>query len=308
MMNKFIVFIILYFLSLNSFCTSSCQLLINAPNYYQSTLGAIKFSTFNANYIWLDSSMGNKVAAFNTNQDYEVVTGAGSYYFRLNGEAYNPTGTNQTYIYDLAWAFNMVPPTAGTYVVNAYNSTQAPVYFRYLVTVGDSISWWQYGRFLRCLMRDSGLHYDFSGQFTDVFGFNHDAHGGDSTTDLMARINTIPVADAYFLLIGTNDHTNAATTADNIISIAQSLRAKSTCAKVYISTLLPRNDAYNTLNQDINTLLRNHGAICQGCVLLDLGAYFYAKPNWATYLMADGIHPNMSGENLIANYLAPLIL
>lgn len=299
---------LLLLMSLYGNATSSCQLLINGPNYLDHSIGSIKFATFNSSFIWLDASMGDRTASFNTNMDYEVVTGAGSYYFRLNGEAYNPTGTNQTYIYDLAWAFNMVPPAAGTYVVNAYNSTQNPVFYRYIDTIGDSITWWQQGRFFRCLMRDSGLHYDFKGTQTDVFGFNHDGEGGDTTTDVLARMASIPVSDAYFVLIGTNDHTTAAATATNIATISTQLSVKNPCAKIYISTLLPRNDTYNTLNQSINALLLSHGSFCNNCTVIDTGGYLYSQSNWATYLDAGGIHPTYAGYQLLAAYLAPLLI
>ncbi|MFC3907948.1 SGNH/GDSL hydrolase family protein [Legionella dresdenensis] len=286
------------------YTTSACNFVINAPHYFDHSVGGVDFTEFNTKYIWLSANMGNMISRFDTDHDYEIITPFGPYYFRLNGIAYNPTGTDQTYIYDITWAFGSVPSAAGTYTVNAYNSERAPVFYRTIDTIGDSITWWQYGRYLRCLMRDGGLHYDFTGTHTDVFGFPHDGHGGDTTTDVLNRMATIPVADAYFVLIGTNDQTTAIQTSDNIIEISNELHNKNPCAKIYISTLLPRNDSYNTLNQKINANLRNYNNWCDKCTLIDLGKYVYSNVNWPTYFMPDGLHPNHAGFLLIAGYLA----
>jgi lysophospholipase L1-like esterase len=289
------------------FGSTSCELLINAPNYYQGTLGQINFTYFDSVQIWLNSSMGNRTADFNFNQDYEVVTLLGSYFFRTNGKAYNPTGTNQTYIYDIAWAFNLIP-NPGTYTINYYNSTQKPIFGRYLATIGDSITHWEYGRYMRCLARDAGLMYDFKGEYTDVFGFGHEGSGGDTTTDVLSRMSNIVVADTYFVLIGTNDYATLtpAQTVANIELIAQELKDKNSCAKVYISTLLPRNDTYNTNVQAINNLLRASSSFCNNCFIIDVGGEFLSLPNWQSLLM-DTIHPNYNGYVALGTILNNLI-
>lgn len=300
---------IFYFLFvMTSFANTSCNLLINAPNYYEGTLGQINFTYFDSVQIWLNSSMGNLASDFNFNQDYEVVTSMGSYYFRTNGTAYSPTGTNQTYIYDIAWAFNMVPPSIGTYTVNYYNSTQKPIFGRYLATIGDSITHWEYGRYMRCLARDAGIMYDFKGEFTDVFGFGHEGEGGDTTTDVLNRMSNIVVADTYFVLIGTNDYATLtpAQTVANIELIALGLKAKNSCAKVYISTLLPRNDTNNSNVQAINALLMSSSSFCSNCFIIDVGSQFLSLPNWQSLLM-DTIHPNYNGYVALGSILNNLI-
>lgn len=302
MMNKYILPLLL----LPSLAwPTSCQLLINQPAYIKENLGVMNLSATGSNDIWLHAGQGDKRAVFNTNDLYEVTDSVGSRYFRLNGIAYNHTGTSQTYIYDLAYGFGVKPP-AGNYVVKSYKTERKPVFGRTLDTIGDSITWWQHGRFMRCKMRDYGLMYDFGGTQTDVFGFGHDGKGGNKTTDVLDRIASIPKQDAYFILIGTNDRIEPQETVDNIKLIAELVQAKNTCAKVYISTLLPRNDAFNARNQTINALLRADTALCANCTLVDLGAYFNALPNWPTYL-ADGLHPNAQGYDAIAARLALII-
>ncbi len=281
---------------------TACELLITPPAYVKTDYGMITLSATGSNYIWLSPAMGDKTAIFNYNDLYEVTDSIGSRYFRLNGRVYNHTGTGQTFIYDLAYGFGVQPP-AGTYRLKSYSNARPQVFGRTIDTIGDSITWWQYGRYLRCLMRDSGLKYDFSGNNFDDFGFQHDGNGGAKTSDVLANMSSIPVSDSYFVLIGTNDNTTASDTADNIIEISEQLHSKNACAKIYISTLLPRNDNFNTLNQSINTLLKNYTGWCNKCQLVDLGGYVYGKPSWQSYFMADGLHPNMSGYSLIASYL-----
>jgi lysophospholipase L1-like esterase len=306
-MRKILKLLFFYVIMVNCYATS-CELLINAPNYLQSSLGQINFSSFSSTQIWLDKSMGDMTSNFNMNYDYEVVTLNGSYYFRLNGIAYSPTGTNQSYIYDIAWAFNMVPPTSGTFTVNAYQSTRLPIFGRYLATIGDSITHWEYGRYMRCLMRDAGVMYDFSGEFVDVFGFGNEGQGGNNTQYVLNRMNSIVIADTYFVLIGTNDYAvlAPAQTIANIQLIVQQLKIKNPCAKVYISTLLPRNDIYNSNVQAINQLLLAAPSFCFNCFVVDVGGQFNALPNWQSLLM-DSIHPNYNGYVALGTIINSLI-
>lgn len=285
---------------------TACQLLITPPAYVKEDFGNITLSATSSNSIWLSPGMGDKTAIFNYNDLYEVTDSIGSRYFRLNGRVYNHTGTGQTFIYDLAYGFGVVPP-AGTYRLKSYTNDRKSVFGRTLDTIGDSITWWQYGRYLRCLMRDSGLKYDFSGNNYDVFGFQHDGNGGAKTTNVLANMSSIPVSDSYFVLIGTNDQTTAIDTFNNIVEISQELHNKNACAKIYISTLLPRNDAFNGLNQSINTLLKDYTGWCSKCNLVDLGGYIYGISNWQSYFMADGLHPNYAGYQIISSYLSSAI-
>lgn len=293
-------------LATQSLNATSCEMVINQEAFLKQDLGMVSLSSVGSNFIWFSPSSGDKTQELNTNDLYEVTDYVGSRYFRLNGKAYNHTGSGQTFIYDLAYAFNVKPP-AGSYMLKSYTTKRAPMFGRTIDTIGDSITWWQFGRFLRCSMRDGGLKYDFNGNNYDVFGYQHDGNGGYKTTDVLNLMPSIGISDAYFVLIGTNDQTTASQTFSNIVLISEQLHQKNACAKIYISTLLPRNDQFNVLNQSINSLLRSYDGWCDKCSLVDLGGYMYSQPNWPTYLNADKLHPNREGYTLIGNYLGLIL-
>lgn len=166
-----------------------------------------------------------------------------------------------------------------------------------IVTIGDSITWAGFGNWLRCKLRDKGLQYDFDGTKTDIFGFRHEGEGGDKTTDVLNRMDGIPKADAYFLLIGTNDiDMQYNETVSNIIHIALGLRQKNNFSVIYISTLLPRDDKYNERNESINNMLlsfQDQHLWFRNCYVLDAGANF-SSLDWKKY-MSDSVHPNEEG-------------
>lgn len=285
---------------------SSCQLTISPPAHVKENLGMVTISASGKNDMWFSSGSGDKTPVLNFNDLYEVTDSAGSRYFRLNGKAYNHTGSAQTYIYDLAYGFGVKPPP-GYYLLKSYSNKHPAVFGRTITTIGDSITWWQNGRYLRCMMRDAGLKYDFAGNNFDIFGFQHDGNGGYNTDNVLSKMPSIKVSDAYFLLIGTNDRIESSQTVANIIEITEQLHQKNPYAKIYVSTILPRNDDRNGIVQDINTSLRNYDAWCNNCKLIDLGGYFYRLINWPDYLMPDALHPNYNGQILIANYITKSI-
>ena len=196
-------------------------------------------------------------------------------------------------------------PRAGIYLVIKEATSRKKIFKKSMDTIGDSITWWSKGRFFRCLMRDNGLLYDFVGSHTDIFGFGHDGEGGNTSAEVLGRLDSIPYADSYFLLIGTNDRITAQKTIDHIVEIAKKLGAKHN-SSVYISTLLPRADKYNQRNQEINEMLISYGVICSKCHVIDLGGAFYALPNWQSYL-ADGLHPSLKGYIVLAKLVAKYI-
>lgn len=289
------------------YASTSCELLVNELTTIKANLGQMTIASNGVNFVWFNQATGDKTSFFNYDDLFEFHNNIGSWYFRLNGKAFNHNGEGQTYLYEGSWAFNMVP-AIGTYTITSHYSPRKPIFGRTIDTIGDSITWWTYGRFFRCYMRDKGLMYDFKGSHTDIFGFQHDGEGGNKTQDVLNRMASIPVSDAYFVLIGTNDRITPEETFDNIVLISEQLKLKNPCAKIYISTLLPRNDEFNSRNQEVNNFLRGYTGWCHGCALVDLGAYFYSLSNWTSYLMADGLHPNDSGYQKLALYLAPRLL
>lgn len=178
------------------------------------------------------------------------------------------------------------------------------IFDKTIVSIGDSLTWGGSGDKLRCLLRDYGMKYDFAGRHFDSFGFRHEGEGGNTTMQVMERIQKIPVADAYFLLIGTNDAVMPAMqTVENIISIAIGLREKNDKSIIYISTLLPRNDQYNSRNQEVNSILnyfQDTHRWFKNCFILDAGNDLFKDPYWMEYF-PDNIHPNEKGYVVYTN-------
>lgn len=238
---------------------------------------------------------GDKRFVFNFNYLYKISMYGKVYSFRFNYREFN----NQTILRGVQWENNKVPPTAGTYYIEAYTAKKTPIYNKTMATIGDSITWSLYGSYMRCLLIDNGLPYDFIGTKTDTFGFPHEGEGGNNTFDALNRVEKIPYADSYFLLIGTNDiNYTANQTVENIATIADKLLEKNPNALIYISTLLPREDYLNERNLQVNALLKNK-KWSSNIKILDVGGDFYANENWESLLL-DGIHPNFKGYNVIS--------
>ncbi|STX30168.1 GDSL-like Lipase/Acylhydrolase [Legionella beliardensis] len=267
---------------------TSCQLLFDEPIKVKSELGPISLKDITSHSIIPELTSN---VLFYPDELYGLSNGKKQWFFRVNERG--PVLQTNYSIYLTDWANNVVPP-AGTYAIATYETTRKPKFKQTIDTIGDSITWVRDGRYLRCLLRDQGLRYDFKGSHTDTFGFEHDGEGGDTTQAVLNRINKIPTTDAYFLLIGTNDRTAPENTATNIIKIAKQLSAKNSKATIYISTLLPRNDTYLERNLATNKLLLQTKSICPNCKVIDVGGELYALKNWQQYF-PDQIHPNYKG-------------
>jgi len=183
------------------------------------------------------------------------------------------------------------------------------IYGKTMDTIGDSITWMAQGKYMRCLLRDKGLFFDFVGLHQDGFGFMHDGEGGDTSVDVLNRIEKIFYADAYFLLLGTNDTgLTPQQTVQNLLQIGKALNTRNNSAPIFISTLLPTTGVYsyrNERNQLVNQLLllnSKQKKLCENCYVLDVGGLFYATPGWER-LYWDGIHPTEEGYELLTSLI-----
>lgn len=224
------------------------------------------------------------------------------YTFRYN--TYEVQGSIYAILSYVSWQDNIIAP-AGQYTFTAYYSEKPRAYNKTMATIGDSITWSMFGKYLRCQLTNKGINCDFVGTKTDACGFAHEGEGGNTTVDVYNRVDAIPQADTYFILLGTNDvlinYTPLQTVGDLMV-IARKLLTKYPNSKVYISTLLPRYSTYLQRNLDINTILKscNWG---NGIEIVDLGGYFYSQSNWQSLLQPDVLHPNLAGYNVITDYL-----
>lgn len=291
--------------------TTIAPMTVDNPILPINDMGVYSFDQFALSYVWMSASMGNVVQYWNPDYLYEV----DGYYLRTNALAYlnyNNTGVYKTYIYNLQWNNNLFPPTAGNYDVLFGYSARRLVCGRSLCMIGDSITWANYGGWWRNLLRENGVLYDFAGQHYDPFGFQHSAEGGNSTSDVLARLSAIPAANAYFILVGTDDRytDNGATTFANLQSIVSQLRARDCCNTVYISTLLPRNDSYNTQNSLVNNMIKA-GVWDSRTHVVDSGGLFTNLLNnntWATLTIDGVLHPSLYGYELLSSLIAPYIV
>ncbi len=271
----------------NLHAASACKLVIDQPVKLKSKIGTINLTAIKPDSI-LTPLKPNTLA--NLDALYGLTKDKKTWIFRIAALTPLPSGDT---LYAVNWATKDLPPK-GTYELAMYEMTRKPPFKKTFDTIGDSITWGGYGQFLRCLLKDQGLPYDFNGSHVDSFGLGHDGEGGDTTQNVLARINKIPATDVYFLLIGTNDRILPQDTVNNIVQIAKQLYAKNNKATIYISTLLPRADLFLGRNQMVNGLLLQTGSICPRCKVIDVGGAFYALKGWQKYF-PDKLHPNYEG-------------
>lgn len=233
---------------------------------------------------------------------YEVSSDGHLDRFRM-GEMFVADGS--TYFGNVVWERGSKAPSPGRYQI--YSAVVAKTRAEQSIAmVGDSITWWSFGRFFRCLMAPELPGFAFKGPHTDQYGYEHAGEGGNTTTDVLQRLTEIGAADYYFVLIGTNDWQkglSAEQTFQQIRDIAMRLSADD--GTVIVSTLLPRLDIHQSRNDEVNALLRNWVPRCR-CVLVDLDEAFRANARHDLY-WDQGVHPNVEGYQAIAPIVARLI-
>lgn len=242
---------------------------------------------------------GNQSNMTNTARLFKV----GSYYVRFNFASYDAIN-NLTVYNNCQWSNNNYPSisTPTTLEVKSYYNQRQKVFGRKLCTIGDSISWAGFGGCFRNLLRDKGLQYDFIGEFIDTFGFEHSAISGQSTVDLLNRLNYIPTADSYHILLGTVDDGTAIEVHNNLMAIASYLKNRNSDAKINICSLLPRTDnsTKNTRNLAVNGLLSSS-------TYNFIDAASSLPIDWGSHLV-DGLHPKLSGYEILTDIITSEII
>lgn len=318
LMKYFIAFVLLV-LSITSFADTQCSLQISSPASSLYTFGTVKIDEISGTYIWFAAEVGNITPAdpqeisstsFNYNTLYRVTDSAGSaWYFRFSGEWFDSASTQRTAFYAVQWSGGQYPVLPGYYKIESVSAPRPQAGPLRFSTIGDSMTWFQNAQSFRCLIASYLPGYAFIGSRTDSFGYGHDGHGGDSSGQVIARLSLVPVSDVYFLLIGANDGGyTPADTANNIGVIVSSLLQKNQNAKVYISTLPPRNDQYTDVTLQRNDAIRAWYAAYTGggnVTLIDLSSAITSVPSAIQrYISSDEIHPNPDGYDLISKVLA----
>ena len=254
---------------------------------------------------------GSPKAALTTSRIYEVRGKSGEPYFMSFQDHYfNHKGNRRSLLTAVQWRDGVRPKRAGTYSIAESAGERRQDGTFELATVGDSITYWEDGRFLRCTLRSRRPDIRFVGTRIDVFGFPHDGIGGDTTDGVLKRLDSLPISANTFLLIGTNDRIATEQTATNVATIALRLVARSPGSRVFVSTLLPRNDEFESRNRDVNAALRTWhsscGAECGRIVLIDSEEAMIRTGRWKAMLRPtpDDLHPNRRGYRFLAELLA----
>lgn len=250
---------------------------------------------------WIEFAGRSEDNLFNIDTLYKMENEKGSAFFRFSEKNFI---NGSMYLGKLAWVGNKEIITKGRFRFSAVSVRKEPI-GKTLTMVGDSITWWSNGRYLRCLLSKQMTDTNFVGPHTDTFGFGHAGEGGNNTFEILARLNAIQPSDYYFVLAGTNDWALATPeqSFENIKKIAETLSNKG--GTVIVSTTLPRLDNNDSRNQSLNKLLLSWGGIGCQCRVIDLYSEFSKVQDRNSMYWDEGIHPTLVGYKHIADILAP---
>lgn len=277
--------------------SNACQLIVDMPIHFKTEIGYLKTIYFDQSTVAFDASLGDIRTKFNENDLVEITNENETYYFRF-AEAIFTSG--YTILKDIQWAQYKRPATPSTFLFKSYETTRKPIHNKKMAMVGDSLIASRDARFLRCLLLEQGMPYDFVGEKTDVFGYGNDGLGGDNSKHTISRLDKVPLADAYFVLVGTNDiYFSAIETVNNLMVIANKIHEKNSNALVYISTLLPRHKSQMDRVLAINGILKSN-KWGDNIKILDIGGDLSSIQNWERFFHDDYLHPNFEGYQLIA--------
>ncbi len=215
----------------------------------------------------------------------------------------------------------------GQDVVHAFSDSSSTPPQIPLCMIGDSITWAMEGDCWRSLLIKKLPRLAFVGTHTAKFGFSHAGEGGNSTGQVVGRLDAIPDCPYYSVLIGTNDNSikdenlvaeRAGQTAGNIEKIVNGLLAKKGVRKVFLGSILPcdsdnpqaspANPLRDKTNAATNEILRKKFEA--GVFPKDKVVWVeYEKPirsldNWKTTIR---LHPTPDGYVVLADILSGAI-
>lgn len=168
--------------------------------------------------------------------------------------------------------------------------------------VGDSVV--KRGGYWRHYMAQS-TSFQYVGNYTDDYLYLHDGVGGDTTRDVLDRIDTIPACAVTILHVGGNDLVKQerlpGAIANNLRLIADTLATRGSI--VYVGTILPCNGCGTDANLAIavtNYKIKEavsgaHTVVDHWKAIVDSGL-----PAW--WLYVDAVHPSDIGYRVLAEY------
>lgn len=158
---------------------------------------------------------------------------------------------------------------------------------------------------------DEGLKFDFVGSENSGNGSSFDSdHEGHSALRAGRLLGGLPVwlqgytPDIVLLHAGTNDALDGNTTestVNDLMQIIDVLRADNPNVVILLAKLIPiadpeANEIINSLNAEIDGIAAEKNTLQSPVIVVDQNTYFITK--YDTY---DGVHPNRSGEVVMAD-------
>lgn len=167
-------------------------------------------------------------------------------------------------------------------------------------------------------LTDFGSRFDFVGSLNYGTGFpdtEHEGHAGWTADQIQQNLTTFLTQaqpQAVLLHIGTNDISggnSAEQVVSEITAIVDQTLSFDPGLRLFLSTLVPRTDAQDSVNAAVNAqlpaLVNARASAGYRIYLVDNYAAFLANPNWATDWMADRLHPNDSGYAVMSEQWFP---
>lgn len=195
-----------------------------------------------------------------------------------------------------------------------------------LCMIGDSITWATHGDCWRQELIRRIPRLAFVGTHVGVHGYSHAGEGGNSTVQVLARLDAVPDSAHYALLIGTNDlgyqdpggqQAGVARTVANIERIVARLLARPATRTVFLGSILPCDSdgpeypvqpLRDATNQLVNAALRARlggDTLPTGRVAwVEYEHRLRPRPDWPAIIR---LHPLPEGYAVLADILAEAI-
>lgn len=241
---------------------------------------------------------------FNFDGVYKIINNRNqSYYFRFGWVTFKD---HQTIFSNVKWLKNDLPES-GKYKIFTIALKLKQHGSISLCTIGDSQTWWNAANNLRQELNNEFPDLFFVGSRTDINGYPHEGEGGNHTNQVLARINYIPKADYYTLLLGTNDwQGNIDSAFKNINDICAILLKKYPQSTILYLTPLPTtNTIRDQFNTNLKRMLIKNFTTNKRIEIVDVGGKMRENPDWSkVYLLKDGLHESPTGIKLMAQIIA----
>jgi lysophospholipase L1-like esterase len=169
--------------------------------------------------------------------------------------------------------------------------------------VGDSIT--ARGAAWRERMAQQRADWHYDGSRSDGT-YLHDGVGGDTTRDIMNRLDAVPACDVYLLMAGGNDLAQKTAWPERIVEnlqyISDTLVARG--GVVYLMTMIPCNCGTdgNVKITYTNYLIQNN---IRGHAIIDTWSAIMGSSFPVGWLYVDAFHPSWLGYRIMADYVAP---